>query len=86
MNSTISWEGRSSSAAKKADAAFRISLARRSSAFSRLSRLTSADSSLVVPGRCAGVDLGLAHPLAHRLRGADPQHLRDRVIAAHSDS
>jgi hypothetical protein len=44
-------EGRSSSAAKKADAAFRISLARRSSAFSRRSRLSSADSSLVVPRR-----------------------------------
>ena len=44
-------EGRSSSAAKKTDAALRISLALRSSAFSRLSRFNSADSSLVVPGR-----------------------------------
>src|SRR4029453_18356901 len=43
--------GRSSSAAKKADAAFKISFARRSSAFSRLSRFSSADSSLVTPGR-----------------------------------
>jgi hypothetical protein len=37
--------------AKKAEAALRISLARRSSATSRLSRLISADSSLVAPGR-----------------------------------
>jgi hypothetical protein len=44
-------EGRSSSAAKKADAAFKISLARRSSAFSRRNRLSSADSSVVVPAR-----------------------------------
>ena len=42
--------GRSSSAAKKAEAAFKISFARRSSATSRLSRLTSSDSSVVVPG------------------------------------
>ncbi len=72
--------GRSSSAAKKAEAALRISLARRSSAFSRRSRLISADSSLVV-----------ARPLTRRrprpggthLRtvsgGADPELLRDRV-------
>ena len=44
-------EGRSSSAAKEADAERRIALARRSSATSRLSRFTSADSSLVTPGR-----------------------------------
>ena len=78
MNFT-SARGRSSSAAKKADAAFRISFARRSSAFSRLSRLISADSSVVVPGRGAAVDLGLADPLAHRLGGADPELLRDRA-------
>jgi hypothetical protein len=41
----------SSSLAKKADAAFRISFARRSSLFSRRSRFNSADSSLVDPGR-----------------------------------
>jgi hypothetical protein len=44
-------EGRSSSAAKKAEAAFKISLARRSSAFSRRNRFNSADSSAVVPAR-----------------------------------
>ena len=41
----------SSSLAKKADAAFRISFARRSSLISRRSRFNSADSSLVDPGR-----------------------------------
>jgi len=43
--------GRSSSAAKKADASFRISFALRSSRFSERSFLISADSTLVVPGR-----------------------------------
>ena len=36
----------------KTEAAFKISLARRSSAFSRFSRLISALSALVTPGRC----------------------------------
>src|SRR5690606_34831191 len=43
--------GRSSSAAKKAEAAFKISFARRSSATSRLRRLISSCASLVTPGR-----------------------------------
>ncbi len=43
------WEGRSSSAPKKA--ACKIELARRTSATSRLSQRTSADCSLVAPGR-----------------------------------
>lgn len=43
--------GRSSSAAKKAEAAFKIALALLSSAFSRFNHLISADSSLVTPGR-----------------------------------
>ena len=41
----------SSSLAKKADAAFRISFARRNSATSRRNRFSSADSSLDGPGR-----------------------------------
>ena len=45
------FDGRSSSAAKKAEAALRISFARRSSAFSAFSRLISAASSEVTPGR-----------------------------------
>jgi len=40
--------GRSSSAAKKVEAAFKTALARRSSAFSRFNRLNSAESSDVV--------------------------------------
>src|SRR5690606_7964209 len=44
--------GRSSSAAKNADADFKISLALRNSAFSRLSLRISACSVLVTPGRC----------------------------------
>jgi hypothetical protein len=51
-------EGRSSSAPKKAAAAFRIEFARRSSAFSRFNRLTSADSSLVTPGRAPSAQAG----------------------------
>src|SRR5690606_6921576 len=43
--------GRSSSAAKNADAAFRISFARRSSAFSFFNRFNSACSTEVIPGR-----------------------------------
>jgi hypothetical protein len=43
--------GRSSSAAKKLAAAFRISLARFSSAFSFFNTLSWADSSVVAPGR-----------------------------------
>src|SRR5690625_4489031 len=43
--------GRSSSAAKKADAVFKISLALRSSAFSFFKRRISACSSLLTPGR-----------------------------------
>lgn len=44
-------EGRSSSAAKKLEAAFKIAFARRSSAFSRRSRLISAASSVLTPPR-----------------------------------
>lgn len=43
--------GRSSSAAKKAEAAFKISFARRSSAFSFFNRLICSASSVLVPGR-----------------------------------
>ena len=73
------WCGRSSSAAKKADAVFKIALARRSSAFSRFSRFSSADSSVVSPGRWPASTCGLAHPLAHRLRASRPRALRDRA-------
>ena len=45
------FDWRSGSAPKKCAAAFKMSLARRNSAFSRLSRFSSASSSLVAPGR-----------------------------------
>ena len=64
------WRG-PGSLAKKTEAAFRISLASRSSAFSFFSRLIPASSSLVGPLRCP-VGLGLQHPLAQRLR-TDPE-------------
>jgi hypothetical protein len=44
-------DGRSSSAGKKAEAAFKMAFARLSSAFSRFNRLSSSDSSLLAPGR-----------------------------------
>src|SRR5688500_7933302 len=43
--------GRSSSAAKKLEAALRISFARRNSAFSLFSALSCSDSAVVTPGR-----------------------------------
>jgi hypothetical protein len=45
------FDWQSSSAPKKDAAAFKVSFARRSSAFSRLSRFSSASWSLVGPGR-----------------------------------
>jgi IS30 family transposase len=59
-------------------AALRISLARRSSLTSAFSRRSSADSSLLTPGRDTRVILGAADPRAHCLSGAYPQLLRDR--------
>ncbi|SJN44924.1 hypothetical protein FM104_13695 [Microbacterium esteraromaticum] len=70
--------GRSSSAAKKAEAAFNISFARRNSAFSRFSFLISACASLVTPGRCPPSTLDPANPGADRFGRSDPQHARDR--------
>ena len=70
--------GRSSSAAKKADAALRISFARRSSAFSRFSRLISVGFGRGDPGPLPCVDLRLAHPLAHRLGRSDAELCCDR--------
>src|SRR5699024_11237242 len=55
--------GRSSSAAKKADAVFKISFARRSSAFSRLSLRISACSSLLTP---AFLPESTSAPTTHR--------------------
>ncbi len=69
-------ERRSSSAPKKVAALLRISLARRSSRFSRSSSLMRSRSSVVRPGARAGVDLGLVDPVADRL-GADAQLVGD---------
>ena len=66
---------RSISAAKKADAAFRMALARLSSVFSRRSCLSSADSSEVTPARSPS-STGLTHPLPDRLSGTDTKQLR----------
>ncbi|WP_211581336.1 hypothetical protein, partial [Mobiluncus curtisii] len=54
--------GWSSSLAKKADASFKISLVRLSSAFSLRNRLISADSSRLTPGSFSPVYLGLNNP------------------------
>jgi hypothetical protein len=83
MNFTSVWRAVELNA-NKADAAVRISIGRRSLAFSRRSRFDSADSSEVIPGAPACVGLGLADPLAHRLRGVDSELLRYRT--AHRES
>src|SRR5215207_730267 len=77
--------GRSSSAAKNADAVRRISLVRRSSAFSLFSRRISANSSDVVPGR---VPASTSERRSH-LRSVSlftPSLDATAVIAAHSVS
>jgi hypothetical protein len=71
--------GRSSSAAKKAEAALRISFARRSSRTSARNLRSSADSSLVIPGRCHSIDLSPANPPAQRLTPRHPQLRRYRL-------
>ena len=52
----------SSSVAKNIEAAFSISLARLSSAFSRSSARKRSCSTLVTPSRSFAIDLGLAYP------------------------
>jgi hypothetical protein len=51
MNRVINAVAGRVSAAKKADAVFKMALALRNSAFSRFNRLSSADSSVVVTGQ-----------------------------------
>jgi len=75
MHSQISVMG-SQSAAKKADALFKIAFALRSSQFSASSSLSRSASS---PG--TAVDLGLSHPGAQRL-GKDAQLLSDSADRA----
>jgi hypothetical protein len=68
-------DGRSSSAAKKADADFKIAFARRARGSPARALLIRAASSLEVPG-FALVDVGLLHPRPQRL-DADPELVRD---------
>ncbi|MFF7216740.1 hypothetical protein ACFZAU_40500 [Streptomyces sp. NPDC008238] len=71
--------GRSSSAAKKDAATFRISLPRLSSALSFFSAFNAADSSVVVPRTLPGVDLVPPDPVPQRPGGADAELLSDRL-------
>ena len=79
-------EGRSSSAAKKADAAFRMALARLRSAFSRFNRRTSKDSSVAVPGRSPPSTCPCRTQLRTVSGVPTPSSSATRVTAAHSDS
>ncbi len=78
--------GRSSSAAKKAEAAFRIEFARFNSAFSRFSRRTCSDSSLLSPARAPAS----TSPWRTHCRTVSPELTPNspaiRRIADHSDS
>jgi hypothetical protein len=69
--------GRSSSAAKKAEALRGIAFARLSSAFSRFNRLSSAASSVLTPGRFPASTWACRHHFLHGLRRPDPDQLRD---------
>ena len=74
--------GRSSSAAKKAEADFKMALARRSSKFSRSSCLIRSASSVVVPGRSPRSTSARRTQL-RRVSGLTPQlvgHLLDRTL------
>ncbi len=77
MKSTITALAGQSSAAKKAEAAFKIAFARRNWAFSRLSRfqLGRLLRRYSRPGTL--VHLGLTHPLPQRFRRGHPQQAGD---------
>jgi hypothetical protein len=77
--------GRSISAAKKADAAFKIALALRNSAFSRRTRFNSADSSVVVPGRAPASIWAWRTHLRTVSAVPIPSNPATSLIAAHSD-
>jgi hypothetical protein len=72
------WDGRSSSAEKKADALLRIAFARRSSQFSRSSAASRARSAVVRPARCrhgcAAATLSFSGLSPDRARSASPAH------------
>src|SRR5262249_22114350 len=77
--------GRSSSAAKKADAALRISLARRSSRTSARSLRTSADSSLLTPGRWPASTSAWRYHLRSVSADPMPSRLATAQMAGQSD-
>src|SRR6202011_4749152 len=77
--------GRSSSAAKKADAVFKIELALRNSAFSRFNRLSSADSSVVVPAREPESTWAWRTHLRTVSAQPTPSRRATSLIAAHSE-
>ena len=79
-------EGRSSSAPKKAAAAFKMPFARFSSATSRLSRRVSADSSLVTPGREPSSTSARRTHLRTVSGVPTPSNSDTFAIAAHSES
>jgi hypothetical protein len=70
--------------AKKADAAFKISFARFSSAFSRRSRFNSADSSLLVPGLTPASTSAIRTQLRTVSAAPMPSFAATAYIAAHS--
>ena len=78
--------GRSSSAAKKADALRKIAFARFNSAFSRFNRLTSTASSDVTPGRFPASTSARRHHFLTVSGVPTPSNLATWVIAAQSDS
>ena len=71
-------DGRSSSAAKKAEAVFKIAFARRSSRFSR-SRSTRRRRSSGKTGLGPGIDLGLLDPAPQRVT-VDAQLITDPAV------
>ena len=76
--------GRSSSAAKKADAAFRISFARRSSATSRFSVLICSFSPVVIPGRVPASTSARRTHLRSVSADPTPSRAATALIAAYS--
>ncbi|GAQ65241.1 zinc-binding dehydrogenase [Streptomyces scabiei] len=78
------FDGRSSSAAKRADAAFKISFARRGSAFSAFRRLISAASSEVTPGRRPASTSALRTQVRTVSAAPIPSFAATAFVAAHS--
>ncbi|WP_427925172.1 hypothetical protein [Streptomyces sp. cg40] len=78
------FDGRSSEAAMKADAAFKIALARRTSAFSARRRLIYEASSEVVPGRRPVSTSALRTQVRTVSPAPTPSFAATAFIAAHS--